>query len=72
MMDKTQVTETALHERMQKWAADNASDPRSGEMRSLAVKLENAISPMKSPPQVIGAWARARKFWCYLTGEDLV
>lgn len=71
-MSKPDTTETALHERMQKWAADNTNDPRSGEMRSLAVNLENAISPMRSPPEVIGAWARARKFWCDVTGEDLV
>jgi hypothetical protein len=72
MTTQTTPLPEALHERMLKWATDNPTDPRATEMANLGVKLENVLNPMGTPPQVVGAWARARKFWCQVTGEDLI
>ena len=47
------------------------SSPRSEELRKKADDLEGAIKN-GSVMAVLGAWARARRLWCEITGESLV
>lgn len=45
--------------------------PRGDELREKADKLDAAITNY-DPAKVLGAWARARKLWCEITGEALI
>jgi len=52
--------------------------PRSAELREHADKLDAATAGFYGDPQTVdvrqfmGAWARARKLWCSVTGESLL
>ena len=47
--------------------------PRGAELRERADALERELAQdPPNPMRTLGAWARARKLWCELTGEDLV
>jgi hypothetical protein len=64
-----------LVDRMWKWADDHTTDIRRGEMRNLADALDRAITNLDAEDGVkrmLGAWARARRYWCEVTGEPLI
>lgn len=45
---------------------------RGGELIQRADEMDAAWSDdNKTVPQKLGSWARARRLWCELTGEDL-
>lgn len=45
--------------------------PRKEELTSSADQLESALAEFKIP-NVVGAWAKARKLYCEITGEPLI
>ena len=47
------------------------SSPRKEELLHRATQLESALVNF-DVPNVLGAWARARKLYCEITGENLV
>lgn len=59
-------------------ALADSGHARAAELRELANKLEAARDGAYAEPQTVtvgamlGAWARARKLWCEVTGEPLV
>lgn len=62
------VSDTApqLQDRMRYLA--NSGHLRAEELRAAADRIDNA----DGIPQIVGAWAKARKLWCELTGESLI
>ena len=68
----------ALWDRMRDFADLSQDSPTNFELRRLATNLETAAIGFYGTPQTcdvktfMGSWARARKFWCELTGESLV
>lgn len=46
--------------------------PRGEELRTKAEALIAACAPEVPAPKLLGAWARARKLWCEVTGGPLV
>ncbi|SDF84213.1 hypothetical protein SAMN05660686_02501 [Thalassobaculum litoreum DSM 18839] len=52
--------------------------PEADELRDLADKMDAATAGFYGEPQThtvqqfVGAWARARRRWCEVTGEELV
>lgn len=71
------VTErTALSIRMH--ALADTDHERAAELRDKADKFDIATAGMLATPQthfapqVLGAFARARRLWCDITGEPLV
>lgn len=62
-----------LVQKMRVWAARQPSDARTPDMLRLAARFEEVITDnTASAAQLLGAWARARKFYCITTGEPLV
>lgn len=58
--------------------ADHDQLPPDHQLRTLAAELEAAITGFYGTPQThtagqfVGAWARARRVWCQVTGEPLI
>lgn len=52
--------------------------PRAAELLDLAIKFDKAAKGFHSTPQTVtvksfvGAWVRARKLWCAVSGEPLI
>lgn len=71
---------TVLSDRMRALAAgDGAGEhERAEELRARAMNFDKAAEGFYATPQRLdakgfaGAWARARKLWCEITGEPLV
>jgi hypothetical protein len=64
-----------LVDRMREWAEVHKIDPRSGVMRLFANDLDRATAAFQEEDGVrhlLGAWARARKYWREVTGERLI
>jgi len=68
----------ALWDRMRDFADKSQDAPTNFELRRLAGEFERNTLGFFGTPQTcdvktfMGSWARARKFWCELTGEPLV
>jgi hypothetical protein len=63
---------TALSIRMRELAA-RGEHPRAAELFARAQELDSAVmDKTTSIPHLVAAWARARRLWCDLTGEDLI
>lgn len=66
----------SLAERM--FALADKGHPRAEEMREKATEFQKAVDGYYSEPPTVeaksflGAYARARKLWCEITGEPLV
>lgn len=67
---------TALSEKMH--ALADTGHARAAELRAKADELDVAAKSFyaepqtKTPGQLLGAFARARRLWCDITGEPLV
>ena len=58
-----------LVDKMIAWA--DANDlPADDKMRVLAKELND--TPPGNVPSLLGRWARARRHWCDVTGDELV
>jgi len=70
------VTRTALSERMH--ALADTGHARADELREKADAFDTATAGFYAEPQTctvtkfMGAFARARRLWCDITGESLV
>lgn len=70
------ATRTNLSQRMHKLA--DSGHPRADELRKMADAFDVATGGFYSEPQTVtvqafmGAFARARRLWCDITGESLV
>lgn len=64
---------TPLAEQMRALAA-GGEHPQAMELFARANDLDAAVygRPSAGPKALLGAFARARRLWCDLTGEDLV
>lgn len=62
------VSDTApqLTDRMRALAA--TGHPRAEELHAAADRIDAATTIS----QIVGAWAKARRLWCEITGESLV
>lgn len=65
------MNETLLYEKMIA-RADLDDLPLDHPLRQRAYSLQKAVEEYKDAPQIIGAWARARRAWCEYTGEALI
>jgi hypothetical protein len=64
-----------LVDRMWKWADDHTTDIRCLEMGRLANDLNRATAGLYEDggiKRMHRAWARARMYWCEVTGEPLI
>jgi len=59
----------SLPERMRELASSRPE--QSEELCRLAEALEKAVD-QGDAKKILGAWARARRFWCQCTGESLI
>ena len=48
------------------------TDEQKESLLDHAAKLEALTLGVNTAQQTVGTWARARRFWCDLTGEPLV
>ena len=67
--------EATLSQRMRQLSWMPKGEPRAEELRSKADALDAAIEQMGAEggvKRMLGAWARARRLWCDVTGETLV
>lgn len=71
--------EATLSQRMRQLANMPSGEPWAEELRAKADALEKAIDRAYSEEGtkddvrlMLGCWARARRLWCYITGDDLV
>ena len=67
MSDKTlahRMRDKALQVRRLDWQLSDRLLEHANALEALDV-----TTPI---PKLVGTWAKARKFWCDLTGEDLV
>lgn len=70
MSDQADSNTEHLPDRMRTLAATHQ---RGSELKRLADLLDAELAnDPPNPMRVLGAWARARKLWCELTGEPLV
>lgn len=65
------MNQEPLHTRMRRLAAAQAPDV-AADLRAKADALEDAADFKHGPKVLLGCWARARRAWCNVTGEDLV
>mgnify|MGYP001598744132 CR=1 FL=1 len=64
------VSATPLADQMRKLAVTH---PRRDELEAAADNLDAAASASDTPiPKLLGAWAKARRLWCEISGEPLV
>lgn len=61
------VTETPTLMARMRYLADTGH-ARADELRAAADRIDNA----NHIPEIVGAWAKARKLWCEITGEPLI
>ena len=70
------MTETELSIRLRQWAKHNPD--RAEEALEKAKAFDEATAGFYGEPQTVsitsflGSFARARRFWCDVTGESLV
>ena len=78
---RTIMIETTLASKMRKMHAERAEAGLSNaalgdDWLELAQKLEDATrgfyEQTVTPQQLLGHWARARRRWCDVTGEELI
>lgn len=75
----------SLQDRMRDWANAHPDHSRAPDIHRLAKELEEQIaaawedeldfgadSQTRAARRVVGAWARARRAWCEVSGEPLV
>lgn len=48
------------------------TDEQKESLLDHAAKLEALTLGVSTAQQIAGTWARARRFWCNLTGEPLI
>lgn len=62
--------------KMRRYADDTGNSATAYQraiLLTLARDLEQALSDPAWPvPKIVNRWARARRFWCSVTGEPLV
>lgn len=73
LKDDHKPYETPLAQRMRE-LADGGKHPRAVELFARARELDSAaINPVGTGvKKLLGAWARARRLYCDITGEELV
>jgi hypothetical protein len=71
--------EATLSQRMRQLSWMPKGQSRAAELNELANKLEAAVTLAYSDngtkddvKRMLGAWARARRLWCDVTGEPLI
>jgi hypothetical protein len=47
-------------------------NPLALELIARARDLDDVIAENADAPRVVAVWARARKLWCEITGEELI
>lgn len=66
----------SLSDRMRELA--DTGHPRAGELREKARLMDEGTAGFYAEPQTVdvktfvGRWARARRLWCDITGEELI
>lgn len=75
-MEDADIEQDGLVGRMRAYA-DDTGNSATAKQRAiliiLALALEEALSDPTWPvPKIVNCWARARRYWCNLTGEPLV
>ena len=69
------MSDDSLPEKMRALAV---AHPRAVEILAAAEALDKAVSGCYATPQtvtvpqMVGAWAKARKLYCSITGENLI
>jgi hypothetical protein len=64
-----------LVDKMMTWANSRQNTSKVARMRELALALDDAIQHLydeNGVKRMLGAWARARMYWCEVTGEPLI
>lgn len=50
----------------------DSGHPRAVELREKADAFDKATEAFSDSKKILGTWARARRLYCDVTGEDLV
>lgn len=70
------IEQDGLVGKMRRYADDTGNSATAVQRTTLlclAYSLEQALSDPAWPvPKIVNCWAKARRYWCTLTGEPLV
>lgn len=74
------MIDTTLSTKMRAWAVAHDNDDRRFVLVARADEFDHAVarraanpgSDVEATKKMLGAWARARKAWCDVSGEDLI
>jgi hypothetical protein len=67
------MDQPTLAERMKAFAEHHRPLHEARLLKERAAELEAAVMEVPfNAARVVGAWARARRLWCQITGEPLI